>query len=69
MMKKGGPSEEVQAVTTANFKFYGEGWTKEILEKHTEPKTITEPTDSYMITSVCYCCVPSITILARNNST
>lgn len=52
MMKKGGPSEEVQALTTATFKFYGEGWSKEILEKHTEPKTITEPTDSYMITSV-----------------
>lgn len=67
MMKKGGPSEEVQALTTATFKFYGEGWSKEILEKHTEPKTITEPTDSYMITSVCYF-VPSFIILTRNNS-
>lgn len=52
MMSRKGPSEETAANTTGTYKFVGEGWSSEYLKSITEPKTITEPTDSYMITTV-----------------
>lgn len=51
-MSRKPPSEQILANTTAVFKFYGEGWSTGVLENFPEPKTITEPTDSYMITEV-----------------
>lgn len=53
MIGKDGPVQEILRNSCMTFKFYGEGWTEETMQRNNiDPKTNSEPTDSYMITSV-----------------
>lgn len=53
MVTKDGSVEKTLQNFGITFKFYGEGWSEERIPKNdVVAKTISEPTDSYMITSV-----------------